>query len=62
MKKRKRQLRKMKSKLSALSERVAEIESKATVDSFYFGKLDFPSYVQLTEKEMNRLKNDKERK
>lgn len=45
-------------KIKALGNRVAELETGATVQSFYFGNVTFKDYVRKTEKTISRLSRE----
>lgn len=51
----KRRLREIEEQITSLKSRICNLESKAEAMSFYYGQVDFPKFVRITESEINRL-------
>lgn len=46
-------------RLDKLENELSTLKEKSVASSFYFGKISFPDYVKITEREMHQIKTGK---
>lgn len=50
-----KRFREIEEQVTSLKSRICNLESKAEAMSFYYGQVDFPKFVRITESEINSL-------